>query len=202
MRSYKFILCSLAFALLLGCNSKREESAINQISIDSLLDERDTLEVQLQKATVFLDQNPRNGVAYSIRARVFNNMERYDERIVDLNKAIDIFKRDGEPVEGWLCETYYGRGLTYQTIEKDRVAIEDFNRVLAIQPKYASALMARAFSHLRLSDLDLALADANEAIRVTPNDGEAYEIRSRIRTALGDTKGAEEDLQQYEHLSN
>ena len=173
----------------------------NLIQEHELLDDRDDLDVQLEKARLYVKQNSDNGRAYVIRSMVFAALERNDDRIDDLTAAIPLLSNDAAH-QPMLCEAYYARGLTYQTMGNDELAISDFDSVLNLEETYASALQARAYSYLRMSNYDLAMNDSNRALQLTPDDPHAYELRSRIRQAQGDEKGAESDLLKYRELSS
>jgi tetratricopeptide (TPR) repeat protein len=166
-----------------------------------LLDPADGLDTQLEKATAYVIQNPKNGRAYAIRSMVYAKLGRDQERIDDLNKAIPLLSNDRRH-EAMLCEAYYARGLTFQSMSKHELAIADFNEVLELDKMHTSALQARAFSHLQLSRYEQAMSDANRAVELTSDDPHAYELRSRIRQAQGDQEGAESDLRRHKQLSN
>lgn len=161
-----------------------------------LLDENDGLHLQLEQATRYVNQDPENRRAYAIRSMILAQLERDDDRFRDLTTAIVPLSTN--PIrEPMLCEAYYARGLTFQAMEEDKLAVADFNNVLKMENAHAGALQARAYSYLRMSELDLAINDSNQAVKLTPDDPEAYELRSRIRRASGDHEGAESDLLEY-----
>jgi tetratricopeptide (TPR) repeat protein len=65
--------------------------------------------------------------------------------------------------------------------------------VLAKQPKYQTALCARAEANLGKGDLDAALADLNNVLALNPNNIRAHADRGRLFEAKGDLAQARAD---------
>jgi tetratricopeptide (TPR) repeat protein len=64
-------------------------------------------------------------------------------------------------IYGWRGNSYVGKG------EYDR-AIADYDEVIGLDPKYASAYNGRGFAYHSRGDDERAIADYDEAIRLDP----------------------------------
>jgi tetratricopeptide (TPR) repeat protein len=64
------------------------------------------------------------------------------------------------------------------------------NRLIAIDPRPADALIRRTGAYRERGELDKALADCNEAIRLDPNLGKAFAERGAVHYRLGDLDAA------------
>ncbi|MBI3272666.1 MAG: tetratricopeptide repeat protein [Planctomycetes bacterium] len=67
------------------------------------------------------------------------------------------------------------------------------SRALGMRPRYARAYLARARVHLRKSEHDAAIADAEEVLKLTPRDGHAFLVRGVARHYKADVEGAVAD---------
>ncbi len=75
----------------------------------------------------------------------------------DPKKALDDFNRAVELAP--TADNLYDRGATYQLLNEHRLAIADFDQVIAIIPDLASPFFARAESKRALGDFDAAERD-------------------------------------------
>jgi tetratricopeptide (TPR) repeat protein len=72
-------------------------------------------------------------------------------------------------------------------------AIDDLNKALELEPRYGVALAFRAAAYRYVDSLDLALDDAEAAIRVAPDLPEGWLERGILRRLRGNIPGARAD---------
>jgi Zn-dependent membrane protease YugP/Flp pilus assembly protein TadD len=76
-------------------------------------------------------------------------------------------------------------------------AIDDLSRALDCDPPEAAPVLRnRGLAWLKLGDMEKALGDTDEALRLAPNDSVAYNNRGVIYRERGDIEQAEADLRQ------
>lgn len=75
-----------------------------------------------------------------------------------------------------------------------RGAIEDFSKVLALDPKYPLAYAYRGHSKVNLGDFAGAIEDFTKAVELRPNFDAAYVDRGRAKIFSGEYKGAIADF--------
>ena len=97
---------------------------------------------------------------------------------------------DGAPD---LPDLYVDRAVTFAAARNYWEAIDDLNKALDIQPRYGIALALRASAYRYVDSLDLAMEDAEAAVRVAPGLPEAYLERGILRRLRGDANGARAD---------
>jgi tetratricopeptide (TPR) repeat protein len=86
-------------------------------------------------------------------------------------------------------------GEDFQAGRKD--AVVQFNRAVALNPRYATAYFLRAYVKSDLNDPQGALADNNQAISLNPQDANAYYNRGILKhSKLNDPQGALADYNQ------
>jgi tetratricopeptide (TPR) repeat protein len=83
---------------------------------------------------------------------------------------------------------------------KYKLAVADYTKAIEIDPA-AQVYFNRACAHQELGRHDLALADGNTVIELTPDDPDAYELRAISFQALGQKGRAAVDLSRAKKLS-
>ncbi len=79
---------------------------------------------------------------------------------------------------------YVLKGMIYEKEGFKIKAEDEYSRALYYEPKFASALEARAKLRLALGKLSAALSDANQWIELAPKSKEALLLRARIHSKL------------------
>lgn len=106
----------------------------------------------------------------------------------DFNKAIEIDPR---------AVYYYFRGLAWMNkaeksdgIDKSDLmkAIDDYTQAIEREPSLVAPFINRASCYVTLGELELALADYDKAIEITPDDLKALEARQGVIVELNKRK--------------
>jgi len=85
-----------------------------------------------------------------------------------------------------LTIAYYNRANARLQKNEYRKAIDDYTRAIELDPQNASALHERCFARAVLGiDLEDALSDCNESLRIRPNDSETLGGRGFVYLRLG-----------------
>ncbi len=96
---------------------------------------------------------------------------------------------------------YYGQiGKYYGKIQMPEKAIESWTQAIRISSGNASCRISRAEIYLDQKRTLEALQDCDEAVKLAPQEASAYALRKKVRIALGQTQGAEEDAQMESKL--
>lgn len=80
---------------------------------------------------------------------------------------------------------YHKRGVSYLRIKDYQKAQEDFDKVIALNPKYAGVYYDRGYAYAGLSNYDQASKDFGKAIELNPKDAYAYNHLADINRKLG-----------------
>ncbi len=75
-----------------------------------------------------------------------------------------------------------------------RGAIEEFNKVITLDPRYTIAYAYRGHSKAKLADYPGAIEDFNKAIELNPRFDAAYVDRGYAKSVAGDYEGAQADF--------
>jgi serine/threonine protein kinase/predicted Zn-dependent protease len=122
--------------------------------------------------------------AQRLRGEVLFRTGRFEEVVA----AFDHYLESGKPLES----VYRGRGLARAELGQYPGAIDDFTKALELNP--TSAVQAyRGWTHLVVDAPQLALRDFELAIKLDPQNGDAYNGRGFVRASLGDHRKAIDD---------
>jgi tetratricopeptide (TPR) repeat protein len=94
------------------------------------------------------------------------------------------------------ADDYYARGVANYAQGNYRAAIDDFTKVINLDPNNAKAYYNRGVVRDDLKDYQGAISDYDQAIKINPNDAEAYNNRGVVRDELKDYQGAISDYDQ------
>src|SRR5689334_18700567 len=81
--------------------------------------------------TEVVQRNPNDPQAYNMRGSVLGLAARYDEAVIDFNKAITL--------DPQYAQAYANRALAYRQTNKLEQALADYNKAIEIDPNYAGA---------------------------------------------------------------
>ncbi|MGE5141443.1 MAG: tetratricopeptide repeat protein [Rudaea sp.] len=139
-----------------------------------------------------IEINPKLAVAYRRRCMARMDNGELKEALADVN---EVLRLDPADTEAYGVRAYILHGLD----ELDK-ALDDYTAILKYGPKkYVFARMGRGVIWFNKGDIDRALAEFNEAIRVAPRFGSLYQQRSLIWIARCELQKALDDLSE-KHL--
>ncbi|XP_072755548.1 mitochondrial import receptor subunit TOM70 isoform X1 [Anoplolepis gracilipes] len=93
---------------------------------------------------------------YKLQGNIQFKMGKYDEAILQYNKAIDICPSENKED---LATFYQNRAAAYEQLKKYSAVKADCTKALELNPKYAKALLRRARIFVEIGDLEAALDD-------------------------------------------
>jgi tetratricopeptide (TPR) repeat protein len=119
-------------------------------------------------------------------------INRFGEVATDLNVRLGIEIARVPANSAPKADDYYVSGNNKRDAGDFRGALADFNRAIAINPRYVSAYNNRGFLKTeQLGDPQGALADYNQALEIDPQDAVVYSNRGTLKTEkLKDFRGA------------
>lgn len=92
---------------------------------------------------------------------VLQNLKRFDEAIKDYDRAIKISNDDEDNEILYLY--YFNRGNTYLKLKNYRLATDNFNRSLELNPYHFASFANRGMARYNLKDINGACSDWNDA---------------------------------------
>jgi tetratricopeptide (TPR) repeat protein len=160
--------------------------------------------------TQIIDEDPHNTQAYYRRGQNYSAIGEDEAALADLNQAIHWARVHSlgqlKDFSGALTETIQTLKTELKKPKPSDVptptsglsieeAIADYTLTLETHPT-AEVYFKRAQSRALIGDLQGAIADYSETIRLNPDHPDAYYRRGLHRSALGDVSGATQDLNQ------
>lgn len=152
-----------------------------------------------------IQSNPKNVDALLKRGDAYRHKGEFIKALADLNKSIQ--SREAEAAkakpleyfpEAFQSNAYYYRGLVYSSMNEHDRAIDDFTQAIAIgdyfREEKAHILSLRAEARLRMGNLPQALSDVEKAVEEYPAWPVLFELRGRIREAMGEKVEALQDF--------
>ena len=124
-----------------------------------------------------------------------------EEAIVDFSKCIQLSSQDDELP--FSVEVWYKRALAYHQLRKYDEAIQDYSEFIRrcrstdqqVEYEPHQGLIGRSATYQALNELDNALADANEAIKLTHHNDPYYLLcRASIYASRDEHKQAVDDI--------
>jgi clan AA aspartic protease (TIGR02281 family) len=166
-----------------------------------------------------LQIDPQSSYAYRVRGYAKAGLENYEDAILDYDKAIEIDSTDevtycnrgiSKRLNGVHVKTGADRffqspkdsGMSKTELNIYQSALKDFNKSIAIDPKYDYAYSERATLYNTLKKYSLAIADYNIAIQLDNSYSAYYIDRGNIKQKLEDYKGAIADYNQAMYLDS
>ena len=124
----------------------------------------------------------------------YNNRGVLKNRMADYQNALDDFNLAEQSLRGDRANVLYNRGIAKLNLGDFKGAEEDFSGAIGINPRYADAWSKRGFVRYdKLSDIEGAIPDFDEAVRLDPGDtytrynrGNALLLSGKTAEALAD----------------
>jgi tetratricopeptide (TPR) repeat protein len=154
---------------------------------DNVLAGEDYIEA-VQRYDRLIDPANPDSLALFRRAVALDASGQTDKALEDYGTAI---KTDPKASFAFL-----GRGVLLATRKRayDR-AIEDFDKVLVLEPNNVEALVSRGDAFSQLSDFGRAMADLNRAVALAPDKATVLLTRGQIESRSGNLAGATRDYE-------
>jgi tetratricopeptide (TPR) repeat protein len=197
-------------ALWLDTIAKNPTSWIAHNNLATLQLERGELDHALVSFEQAIASNPSSAESHTGRATVYARMERHDLALRDLDRAVELdpsypqaYIRRGEillelqryeravadltrvlEANPEFLDAYRSRGLAYLGQERFDLAIADFTEALRRGANYG-ALVDRGAAHARAGNHELALADFDRALALSPDSVEIQHNRGVSLAQLG-----------------
>lgn len=157
---------------------------------------------------------PKPGT-YVLRAIIYERLKEYEKALADYNKAIELKPDYSSAYENRQLllqkmnprrEIPNIRDLRYQAdefVEKGdyKHAIKIYTEILKVEPNYPDALFHRGRTYLLMKKYDLALADYEKLLELSPKyDSSAYNNRGLAHENLGNLDKALADYEKASEL--
>ncbi len=126
-----------------------------------------------------LRKNPQSAKAYYGLAITWEDKGDYDKALEFLSKAIEI-----EPE----AKYFYLRALVWLKKNNCERAIEDNTSAINTNPTVAAAYINRAYCYRKIGKLEIAVADYDKVLELTPDDKKAHKAREEVLAQIGKSK--------------
>ncbi|MEO6039093.1 MAG: tetratricopeptide repeat protein, partial [Saprospiraceae bacterium] len=149
-----------------------------------------------------LELEARAPEAYYFRAVAYEKTGAPDKAIVDYSQVIQLNQDPAIQPKLNYVESYVNRGMLQYNAQHYPEAIADNTSALNIAAAAVQSMILcnRANAYLLSGQLQPALADANRALQINPNDARSYQTRAAVYQALGQPVAAQADLQKMQAL--
>lgn len=120
--------------------------------------------------------NPKNYVGYSSRGTTYKLMGETQKAIADLDEYVKATETTGG---------YLTRARFYADLKKFDLAINDYNKAVALDTKGINSRITRASFYVLSKQYDLALLDVDKVIELDPKNMFAYYQKAVINKEMG-----------------
>ena len=145
-----------------------------------------------------IELNPSYYYFYSDRGSARLGTKDYSGALEDFNKCNELNQEKS-------YYDFFHRGSARLGTKDYNGAIEDFNKSIELFG-YGFFIhyvyFRRGNAKYAIKDYNGALEDYNKAIEKKPNYAEAYKNRSKLKQVMGDTEGANFDIENFNKLNN
>ncbi|MCX6334694.1 MAG: tetratricopeptide repeat protein [Bacteroidia bacterium] len=122
---------------------------------------------EIEKALIFINQaismNPEKGGAYYNRAMIFDKLNEKEKAVGDYSRALEL----DQSLE---LKILSNRAVLYLETGKYNEAKGDLDRLISIDSRNFMYYYNRAYTRLKLGDIEGAISDYRKAIQLNPDD--------------------------------
>lgn len=143
----------------------------------------------IRLATEVIEECPFDAEALALRGTAYRRAGEYLLAIADLDQAIELQPN--------LAVAYTQRAWAFQQANLDlprESVLEDLTTAIELEPTESLPHVLRGNELAELGDLESAIADYDQAIRVNPQSYSAWGGRATAKVTLGLIEEAKEDL--------
>jgi tetratricopeptide (TPR) repeat protein len=120
---------------------------------------------------------------------------------LDEEKKINYYNRAIE-IKDDLWQTFHFRGVAYETLGKNDLALSDFNMLIKLKPKYFAGYSCRASIFYKLKKYELAFKDYEYLILNVSENSDFIAGRGACKHELDDYEGALKDFSKAIELNS
>jgi tetratricopeptide (TPR) repeat protein len=140
--------------------------------------------------TKVLTLEPVEATVFVQRGFAYVDKKDWKRAMADASHALDSHALE---LNGKLARAYNLRATAVRSAGDPIRALDDFSRAVELEPSLDNYFQ-RAATYQLLNDHEHAVEDFNQALAAWPNEPHIYYARAQSRAALGDSKGALQDI--------
>jgi tetratricopeptide (TPR) repeat protein len=141
------------------------------------LDKFDRALVDFDRA---ISLQPNQSVIYHARGRTQQRLGNLQSALADFNLAISHSSPNTNAIDPQLATIYDDRAEVHRCCGNYLEALENGDRAIRLNPRFADAYFRRGLTYAELGDLELAMLDYSNTIEINPQHINAYIQRSWI----------------------
>jgi tetratricopeptide (TPR) repeat protein len=130
--------------------------------------------VIIEEMNKAIEEDPGDAGAFDQRGAAYNQLEKFDEAMHDLDLAIKL-----DPT---LATAYANRGYTFYKLNKFQEALKDLNEAIRLNPNLAQAYTCRGNVYSKLEQYQKSIADINKGLALQQSEKDSGSLLSRCRT--------------------
>ena len=94
------------------------------------------------------------------------------------------------------AEAHYNKGVAYELAGEYRLAIQEYDKAIELNPNFPDAYVSRGFAYDYLGEIHRAIEDYDKAIELDSNRARAYNNRGHSYYLLEDFRRRNRGLRQ------
>lgn len=161
----------------------------------ALMLENDEYEKIISEATAEIERNPKNIIAYRMRATAYYNMEKTEPARMDIREVLRLSTNPET------AEEYESLCYALRIINKPDDALENCNKAIELDSQLALAYNILGTIYHQKQNFEQAVKEYSKAIELSPRKT-FYENRAISYRAMGNTKLAKLDEKEAAALKN